>query len=87
MRVERIATHDLVLVRIKNRLIYGEVLEISDGTVSFRPLCPAAGWHSATSRQVVGHWRKAGRREDVGLGNGAPSPSPAQQLLLPESDS
>jgi hypothetical protein len=25
--------------------VYGEVLEVADGRVSFRPLCPAAGWH------------------------------------------
>jgi hypothetical protein len=62
MRTERIAAHDLVLVRVKDRLIYGEVLEVSDGTVHIRPLCPAGGWHRASARQVVGHWRKAGRR-------------------------
>ena len=86
MRVERIAAQDLVLVRVKDRLIYGEVLEISNRTVRFRPLCPAAGWHSATARQVLGHWRKAGRRGGAGLGRAAAPASPAHQLLLPESD-
>lgn len=84
MRVERIAAQDLVLVRVKDRLIYGEVPEISDGTVRFRPLCPAAGWHRATARQVVGHWRKTGRRGAGGPGGPESAPSSAQ-LLLPEA--
>jgi hypothetical protein len=53
---------DLVLARIKGRSVYGEVLEITDGQVNFRPLCPAAGWRHATAREIMGHWRKTGRR-------------------------
>lgn len=85
MRIERIAAHDLVLVRVKDRLIYGEVLEITDGTVRIRPLCPAAGWHRATARQVVGHWRKAGRRAAAEPGQLPAQPPLAQQTLLPEA--
>ena len=55
MRVDRIQPQDLVKLKIKDRLLYGEVLEVVDGVVRFRPLCPAAGWHRATARQVVGH--------------------------------
>ena len=62
MRVDRIQPQDLVKLRIKDRVLYGEVLEVADGIVRFRPLCPAAGWHRAAARQVVGHWRKVGRR-------------------------
>jgi hypothetical protein len=61
MKIDRIATDDIVEA-LKDRLIYGEVLEIVDGNVRIRPLCPAAGWHRATARQVVGRWRKTGRR-------------------------
>jgi len=87
MRIERVAAHDLVLVRVKGRLIYGEVLEVSDGTVRIRPLCPAAGWHRASARQVVGHWRKTGHRRAAEPGELPAPPRPAQQLLLPEADS
>ena len=82
MRIERIAAHDLVLVRVKDRLIYGEVLEISEGTVRIRPLCPAAGWHRATARQVVGHWRKIGRRRSAEGEQLSAPPSSAEQLVL-----
>ena len=62
MKLQRIAVGDLVLARIKGRSVYGEVLEITDGQVNFRPLCPAAGWRHATAREITGHWRKTGRR-------------------------
>lgn len=84
MRIERIAADDLVLVRVKGRLIYGEVVEISDGSVRMRPLCPAAGWHRATARQVVGHWRKTGRRATAEPGPPPAQPASAQQTLLLE---
>jgi hypothetical protein len=56
---------DVVLCRIKGRSVYGEVLEITDGQVSFRPLCPAAGWRHASARQIVAHWRKSGRHRGL----------------------
>jgi hypothetical protein len=43
--------------------LWGEVSEVKDGFVYFRPLCPAPLVGTAqTARQVVGHWHKAGRR-------------------------
>jgi hypothetical protein len=80
MRVGGIQPQDLVQLRVKDRVVYGEVLEVADGIVRFRPLCPAAGWHRATARQVVGHWRKAGR----GTSNGTTSPTPAA-LTVPST--
>ena len=85
IRIERIAAHDLVLVRVKDRLIYGEVLEITDGTVRMRPLCPGAGWHRATARQVVGHWRKTGRRQPPQPSQPPAQLPSAQQTLLPHA--
>lgn len=32
-----------MLARIKGHSVYGEVLEVTDGKVNFRPLCPTAG--------------------------------------------
>ena len=72
MRLDGISAGDLILCKIKGRLVYGEVLEIAGGQVNFRPLCPAAGWHHAAARDVVSHWRKAGRRR-----GGRLTPQPA----------
>lgn len=62
MRVNRIATDDIVEVQIKGRTILGRVTEINDGIVYFRPICPGAGWRDAKAREIVAHWRKTGRR-------------------------
>ena len=83
MRLERIAVGDLVLCRVKGRSVYGEVLEVSAGTVQFRPLCPAAGWRHASAREIVGHWRKAGRRGSGGGDEEAPATVPREQLSFP----
>jgi hypothetical protein len=61
VRLAALASGDLVKLAIKGRDVYGEVTEVKNGFVYFRPLCPAAGWHRATARQVVGHWRKVAR--------------------------
>ena len=63
MRLERVQPGDVVKASIKGRTgIWGEVTEIKEGTVYFRPLCPATGWRHASAREIVGHWRKTGRR-------------------------
>jgi hypothetical protein len=83
VKLQRIAVGDLVLARIKGRSVYGEVLEITDGQVNFRPLCPAAGWRHATAREIMGHWRKTGRRAaGAELAEESPRP-PREQLSLP----
>ncbi len=87
MRLTSVAVGDLVLVRVKGRSIYGEVQEIAGGLVHFRPLCPAAGWRHAAARDVVSHWRKAGRRNtaaaDAGDNQAEPVTPPREQLSLP----
>jgi hypothetical protein len=87
MRLDRVAVGDLVLCQIKGRLVYGEVLEAADGQVRFRPLCPAAGWHRAGAREVVGHWRKTGRRRGQGEVEGEElGPVRREQPYLPGID-
>jgi hypothetical protein len=87
MRVDRIQPQDLVKLRVKDRVLYGEVVEVADGIVRFQTLCPAAGWHHATARQVVGHWRKVGRRTDSRTTSQPhPAPPPPQQVLLPNEN-
>jgi hypothetical protein len=84
VRLTTLARGDLVRLAIKGRDVYGEVTEVKDGVVYFRPLCPAAGWHRATARQVVGHWRKAGRRATSGNDEDhAADARPREQLSLP----
>jgi len=63
MRLDRVSPGDVVQCSIKGRArIWGEVTEIKDGVVYFRPLCPATGWRHASAREITGHWRKTGRR-------------------------
>ena len=63
MRLDRVAPGDVIKASIKGRTgIWGEVTEIKDGVVYFTPLCPATGWRHASAREIVGHWRKVGRR-------------------------
>jgi len=83
VKLQRIAVGDLVLARIKGRSVYGEVLEITDGQVNFRPLCPAAGWRHATAREIMGHWRKTGRRAAGAELAEEESRPPREQLSLP----
>jgi hypothetical protein len=51
-----------VKASIKGRVVYGEVLEVSDGVVRFYPLSPAAGWRHATAHEITGHWQKTRTR-------------------------
>jgi hypothetical protein len=86
VRIEGIAIGDIVKASIGGRTVYGEVLEIRDRVVYFNPLSRGAGWRHATATQIVGHWRKAGRRRAGGRGGDAgdeqPVVEPAEQLAL-----
>jgi hypothetical protein len=81
MRVDRICVGDIVKASIKGRTMYGEVLEVAEGVVHFLPLTPAAGWRHASAREIVGHWRKAGRASAGGDREHAAAPR--EQLSLP----
>lgn len=80
MRLDPIAVGDIVKASIGGRVVYGEVLEVRDGTVHFNPISRAAGWRHATAAQVVGHWRRAGRRRTSG--DGETVAQPPEQLSL-----
>ena len=86
MRIEGIAAGDIVKASIGGRTVYGEVSAIRDRVVYFEPLSRAAGWRHASAGQIVGHWRKAGRRRASGsVGDAAdeqPVVQPAEQLAL-----
>jgi len=56
IRVDRIKALDLVRLRVKDRVLYGEVLEVADGIVRFRPLSPRcwlAPRNSPTRRRAL----------------------------------
>jgi hypothetical protein len=80
VRLDRIAAGDIVKASIKGRTVYGEVQEITDGVVQFRPLSPAAGWRHASAQQITGHWRKSGRSS---AGDEQHPRPPHEQLSLP----
>ena len=83
MRLERVAVGEVIKARIKGRSLWGEVTEVKDGIVHFSPISPAAGWWHASARQIVGHWRKTGRRAGGGEDDNAGAAVPREQLSLP----
>jgi hypothetical protein len=85
MRLDRVAPGDVIKASIKGRTgIWGEVTEVRDSIVYFRPLCPATGWRHASAREIVGHWRKTGRRvADTEDSADMPSVASKEQLSLP----
>ncbi len=82
VRIDGIAVGDIVKASIGGRVVYGEVLEIQDRVVHFDPLSRGAGWRHATANQVVGHWRKAGRRRSGGGEEERAVVAPAGQLAF-----
>ena len=79
MRLDRVVVGDIVKASIGGRIIYGEVLEVREGTVRFTPISRAAGWSHATATQVVGHWRRTGE-------DGESVAQPPEQLSLRMAD-
>ena len=82
MRLARVAVGDVIKARIKGRSLWGEVTEVKDGIVYFSPISPAAGWRHASAREIIGHWRKSGRRAG-GDDDDAPASVSREQLSLP----
>jgi hypothetical protein len=80
MRLEHVAVGDVIKARIKGRSLCGEVTEVKDGVVYFSPISAAAGWRHASAREVIGHWRKAGRRAG---GDDDDTAVSREQLALP----
>ncbi|MDQ2897933.1 MAG: hypothetical protein M3Y09_20250 [Actinomycetota bacterium] len=81
MRIDGIAVGDIVKASIGGRVVFGEVLEIRDRVVHFNPLSRGAGWRHATANQIVGHWRKTGRRRSTGAEDESVV-APPEQLAL-----
>jgi hypothetical protein len=81
MRIDGIAVGDIVRASIGGRVVYGEVEEIRAGVIHFNPISRASGWRHANAHQIVGHWRRAGRRGSAGDGADAVV-APIEQLSL-----
>ena len=80
MKLERVQPGDVVRWAIKGRTgIDGEVTEIKDGIVYFPGAVPRERVAACDPCEVVGHWRKAGRR---GGQDNAPL-APREQVSLP----
>jgi hypothetical protein len=82
MRVDGIAAGDIVKASVGGRMIYGEVLEIREAVVYFNPISRGPGWRHAGAYQIVGHWRKAGRRRSGGGEDEGVGVQPPEQLAL-----
>jgi hypothetical protein len=80
VRLDRVVVGDIVKASIGGRIVYGEVLEVRNGAVHFNPISRAAGWRHASAAQVVGHWRRTGRRRSGEDGEGVAQPP--EQLAL-----
>jgi hypothetical protein len=74
MKLAYIHPEDLVEVNKGGRRMYGKVVEIRDGVVQFEPLCRGISYRHASAREIIGHWRKTGRR----------GPGPADEPGQPE---
>ena len=62
MKLAYVHQGDLVEVNKGGRRMFGEVIEIRDGVVRFEPLCRGISYRHASAREIIGHWRKTGRR-------------------------
>lgn len=67
MRLQGIRAGDLVLCDVKGRRFHAEVTTTPSGAeLEIRPLLRAITYRRVTSRSVLEHWRKAGRRPNGG---------------------
>ena len=62
MKLAYMHPEDLIEVNKGGRRMYGKVVEIRDGVVHFEPLTRGISYRHASAREVIGHWRKTGRR-------------------------
>ena len=76
MRISEIKPDDVVLADKKGRRVFGLVTEVEEDGVRFRPLVPNTTYRHATAREIVGHWRKAGRPRPFAAHPGEPGQLP-----------
>jgi len=81
VRLAHIHPGDLIEVNKGGRHMYGKVLEIRTGVVEFEPLCRGVSYRHASAREIIGHWRRIGRR---GPGR-ADDPEAPERPVIPRS--
>lgn len=80
MRLNGVKVGDLVLCDVKGRRFHAEVTAVpGEGDLHVRPLTPAVTYRHVTARQVLEHWRKAGR--PPAEGPTSPASPPAETLF------
>ncbi len=62
MKLARLHPGDLIEIDKRGRRMFGRVVEIEESLVRFEPLCLGISHRHACPREIIGHWRKAGRR-------------------------
>jgi hypothetical protein len=60
VNITAVRVDDIVQCDIKGRIFYA-VVETVDADLGIKPLERGVTWRHVTPRQVIGHWRKAGR--------------------------
>ncbi len=71
-------SQDMIEVNKGGRRFYAQLIEISDGVVQFEPLSRGVSYRHASAREIIGHWRKTGRR---GPGPGDEGEAPARRTV------
>lgn len=61
MNISGIRPGDLVKIDRKGRIFHAEAVRIEGRTLHIAPLQRGITFRTATAREVVAHWRKAGR--------------------------
>ena len=56
------AMSDLAVRRQADALLHALGAGVTVRVRRASPLCPATGWRHASAPEIVGHWRKVGRR-------------------------
>jgi hypothetical protein len=83
MRLQGIRAGDLVLCDVKGRRFHAEVTATPTGAeLEIRPLQRAITYRRVTSRSVLEHWRKAGRRAGGGQAGAGQEPGPESDGVL-----
>jgi hypothetical protein len=85
MKLASIHPGDLIEVDKRGRRMFGKVVEIEDALVRFEPLCPGVSYRHASSREIIGHWKKTGRRTSGRSSDQAPTAAREQLALGLES--
>lgn len=60
MNISSVQAGDIVQADVKGRIFHAVVSEVG-ADLEVEPLQKGVTWRHVTSRQVIGHWRKAGR--------------------------